>query len=41
MITLGILIDAIALELFLIPNSVLDGGLTGISLMIQYKTGWP
>ena len=41
MITLGILIDAIALELFLIPNSVLDGGLTGVSLMIQYKTGWP
>ena len=41
MITLGILIDAIALELFLIPNSVLDGGLMGISLMIQYKTGWP
>lgn len=40
-ITLGILIDAIALELFLIPNSVLDGGLTGISLMIEYKTGWP
>ncbi len=41
MVTLGILIDAIALELFLVPNSVLDGGLTGISLMIQYKTGWP
>lgn len=40
-ITLGILIDAVALELFLIPNSVLDGGLTGISLMIEYKTGWP
>ena len=40
-ITLGILIDAIALELFLVPNSVLDGGLTGISLMIEYKTGWP
>ncbi len=40
-VTLGILLDAIALELFLIPNSVLDGGLTGISLMIQYKTGWP
>lgn len=40
MITLGILIDAVALELFLVPNSVLDGGLTGISLMIQYKTGW-
>ena len=41
MVTFGILLDAIALELFLVPNSVLDGGLTGISLMIQYKTGWP
>ena len=41
MVTLGILLAAIALELFLVPNSVLDGGLTGISLMIQYKTGWP
>lgn len=41
MVTLGILLDAIALDLFLVPNSVLDGGLTGISLMIQYKTGWP
>ena len=41
MVTLGILLDAIELELFLVPNSVLDGGLTGISLMIQYKTGWP
>ena len=40
MVTLGIIIDAVALELFLVPNSVLDGGLTGISLMIQYKTGW-
>lgn len=40
MITLGIILDAVALELFLVPNSVLDGGLTGISLMIQYKTGW-
>lgn len=40
MVTLGIVLDAIAIELFLVPNSVLDGGLTGISLMIQYKTGW-
>ena len=40
MITIGIILDAVALELFLVPNSVLDGGLTGISLMIQYKTGW-
>ena len=40
MITLGVIIDGAALELFLVPNSVLDGGLTGIALMIQYQTGW-
>lgn len=39
MITLGIVIYSIALEMFLIPNSVLDGGLTGIALMINYQTG--
>jgi uncharacterized membrane-anchored protein YitT (DUF2179 family) len=31
----------VALEFFLIPNSVLDGGITGISIIIQYLTGWP
>ena len=39
MITVGIMIYSIALEMFLVPNSVLDGGLTGIALMINYKTG--
>jgi uncharacterized membrane-anchored protein YitT (DUF2179 family) len=29
----------VALEMFLVPNHVLDGGLTGISLMLNYKTG--
>ena len=36
-LTLGSIIAAAALELFLIPNTILDGGVTGISIII-YKT---
>lgn len=41
MITFGVVIYSIALEMFLVPNQVLDGGLTGIALMISYKTHVP
>ena len=37
MLTIGTIIAAFALELFLIPNTILDGGITGISI-IAYKT---
>jgi len=36
MLTLGAIIAAAALECFLIPNTILDGGVTGISIII-YK----
>lgn len=36
MLTLGTIIAAFALEQFLIPNTILDGGITGISIII-YK----
>lgn len=36
MLTVGTMIAAIALECFLIPNTILDGGITGISIII-YK----
>lgn len=36
MLTLGTLIAAASLECFLIPNTILDGGITGISI-IMYK----
>ena len=36
MLTIGTIIAAAALELFLIPNTILDGGVTGISIII-YK----
>lgn len=40
-IALGALIAAVALELFLIPNSVIDGGIIGISLILTFLTGFP
>ena len=35
MLTLGAIIAAAALECFLIPNTILDGGITGISIIIH------
>ena len=39
-ITLGVFIVAFALESFLIPNSVIDGGIIGISMILSYLTKW-
>ena len=39
MIILGALIASIGLELFLIPNNVIDGGVVGISIMMSSITG--
>ena len=39
MIFMGALIAAIGLELFLIPNNVIDGGIVGISIMMSSITG--
>lgn len=36
---LGAVFTSIALELFLIPNNIIDGGITGISIMASYLTG--
>ncbi len=35
LLTIGALIAAVALEVFLIPNTILDGGVTGISIIIS------
>ena len=40
-LTLGSIIAAFALEQFLIPNTVLDGGVTGISIIIYKLTNIP
>lgn len=37
-ITLGILVAGFGLKSFLIPNGFIDGGITGISLMISFLT---
>ncbi|GEK32786.1 YitT family protein [Kurthia sibirica] len=38
-ITIGALIMACGLELVLIPNSLIDGGVTGIAMMVSHLTG--
>ncbi|MFC5463402.1 YitT family protein [Lederbergia graminis] len=38
-VTIGALIMAISLEVFLIPNNILDGGITGIAIIISHLTG--
>lgn len=40
LIGVGILLAAIGLKGFLLPNEFLDGGVTGISLLISRLTGW-
>lgn len=41
MLTVGSIIAAYALETFLIPNTILDGGVTGISIIISKLTKIP
>ncbi len=37
-IGIGIVLAAIALEVFLIPNRIIDGGITGISIILSFLT---
>ena len=37
-ITIGILLASLALEIFLIPNRIIDGGITGISIILSFLT---
>lgn len=39
-ITLGAFIAAFALECFLIPNKMIDGGISGVSIITSYLTKW-
>lgn len=39
-IVLGAAIAAFAVEGILVPNSILDGGVTGISMILNYTLGW-
>lgn len=39
LIAIGAVLMAVGLEIFLIPNHVIDGGITGISIMLSHLTG--
>ena len=39
-ITVGAFIVAVGLEMFLLPNKIIDGGVIGVSMMISYITKW-
>jgi uncharacterized membrane-anchored protein YitT (DUF2179 family) len=39
-ITIGAILMATGLEIFLVPNHVIDGGITGISIMLAHLTQW-
>lgn len=38
---IGSIITAVGLEVFLVPNNIIDGGIVGISIMASYLTGQP
>ncbi len=38
---LGAILVSIGLEIFLIPNKLIDGGVVGISIIAAYLTEWP
>lgn len=40
LITFGAVLMAVGLEIFLVPNRVIDGGITGISIMLSSVTDW-
>lgn len=39
MIAIGAILMAIGLELFLVPNQILDGGVVGVSIILSHLTG--
>lgn len=40
LIVLGVVSAAFGLESFLLPNGFIDGGITGVSLLVSAVTGW-
>jgi uncharacterized membrane-anchored protein YitT (DUF2179 family) len=39
-IFIGAVLMAVGLEIFLVPNKVIDGGIVGISIILSHLTGW-
>ena len=40
-LSIGSLLATIGLEIFLIPNNIIDGGIVGISIMLSYLSDYP
>lgn len=40
-ITIGAMLMAVGLEIFLVPNNIIDGGITGISIIFGHLSGVP
>lgn len=40
-LTVGSSLVSVALEIFLVPNRIIDGGIVGISIITSYLSGWP
>ncbi|GGG21442.1 YitT family protein [Paenibacillus abyssi] len=40
-ITMGAVLMSVALEIFLVPNQIIDGGIVGISIIVAHLTGLP
>lgn len=40
MLMIGASLAAVAIELFLVPNTIIDGGIIGVSLILNYMTGF-
>lgn len=40
-LTIGALLMSVGLEIFLVPNDIIDGGITGISIIAAHLTGVP
>lgn len=40
-LTLGAALVAVALEIFLVPNDIIDGGIVGVSIIVSKLTGLP
>ena len=41
MLFLGAIITAVGLEIFLVPNNIIDGGVVGLSIMASHLSGLP
>ena len=39
-IAIGAFVVAIGLDMFLLPNKIIDGGVIGVSMMVSYLTKW-